>query len=153
MTTIGQYFTPRHVSDHMMKIMKDTHTHNSNITIYEPFCGTSSFINDMYKYIHNKEDIKTNNKVQYFTPKPVVEVDHIKKRILINTNTPHYDPYTGTGGFIIRMYEYMHDKEEEKKDERRIIYVVNKYSRYKNKYMYDNKRTMEKRKIRKIFKK
>ena len=151
MTTIEQYFTPRHVLDHMMKIMKDTHTNNSDITLYEPYVVTGSFINQMYKYIHNKEDKKGNNKVQYFTPKPVV--DHIKKRILINTNTPHYDPYTGTDRFINRMYEYMHDKEEEKKDERHIIYVVNKYTRDNKKYKYDNKRTMEKRKIRKIFKK
>lgn len=149
MTNFGQYFTPRHVVDHMMKIMKDTN--NSNITLYEPFCGTSGFINDMYKYIHNKEDIKTNNKVQYFTPKPVV--DHIKKRILINTNTTRNNHQcVGTGGFINQMYEYIYDKEE-KKDEKHIIYVVNKYTRDNKKYKYDNKRTMEKRKIRKIFKK
>ena len=150
MTNFGQYFTPRHVADHMMKLMKDTS--NSDITLYDPFCGTSSFINDMYKYIHNKEDKKTNNKVQYFTPKPVV--DHIKKRILINTNTTRNNLCIGTDSFINRMYEYMHDKEDEKKDEKHIIYyVVNKYTRDNKKYKYDNKRTMEKRKIRKIFRK
>jgi hypothetical protein len=89
---------------------------------------------------------------KYFTQRPLIDyMDRIIPNT--NTNTTHNNPCVGTGGFINRMYEYIHDKEEEKKDERRIIYVVNKYSRYKNKYMYDNKRTMEKRKIRKIFKK
>jgi len=154
MTNFGQYFTPIHVLEHMMKIIKNTN--NSNITLDDSCCGTSDFINDMYKYIQNKQDIKTNNKVQYFTPKPVV--DHIKKRILINTNTNtntntmYCDPCVGTGSFINQMYEYIHDKEE-KKDERHIIYVVNKYKRDNKKYKYDNKRNIEKRKIRKIFRK
>ena len=148
MTTVEQYFTPKSMIDYVNKIIAN----NSDITLYEPYVGTGSFINQMYKYIHNKEDKKGNNKVQYFTPKPVV--DHIKKRILINANTTHNNLYIGrTDRFINRMYEYMHDKEEEKKDERHIIYVVNKYTRDNKKYKYDNKRTMEKRKIRKIFKK
>ena len=91
---------------------------------------------------------------KYFTQRPLIDyIDRIIPNNTNNTNTTRNNLCVGTGGFINRMYEYIHDKEEEKKDERRIIYVVNKYSRYKNKYMYDNKRTMEKRKIRKIFKK
>lgn len=110
------------------------------------YTGKPNFSN--MNNIINKVIQKQKNYEQYFTSKPVFE--YIPK--LFTNNTTRNNLCVATDSFINRMYEYIHDKEE-KKDERQIIYVVNKYSRYKNKYMYDNKRTMEKRKIRKIFRK
>ena len=55
---LGQYFTPRHIVDFLVRLIDPT----INEKIYDPFCGTGGMLIKVFNYILENIPIKDYNK-------------------------------------------------------------------------------------------
>ena len=53
---LGEYFTPRHIVNNMIKLVNPKFKE----TVYDPFCGTGGFLTQAFSYIKNNNVISEN---------------------------------------------------------------------------------------------
>ena len=58
---LGEYFTPRHITRTMVKMVKPLHGE----TIYDPFCGTGGFLLEAFKHLSLRTDVKNESMIKW----------------------------------------------------------------------------------------